>query len=161
MDKRLWVTNGHNCDINKLYTCNLILVEGKIRFPKGAFYCVQISIDPCMKDGSGLGGDGDDLELPGVENLLSNMETQTQDDLLLCINSCTQTGEQQFTQTGEQQFTQTGEKQLCSKRLTKAVHRQVSNSCALTGKKNTCSLLKKTDMHKHFKGTLSREFCFN
>jgi hypothetical protein len=27
-----------------------------------------------------------------VENLLSNMETQTQDDLLLCINSCTQTG---------------------------------------------------------------------
>ena len=62
----------------------------------GAFYCVQISIDSCMKDGSGLGGDGDDLELPGVENLLSNMETQTQDDLLLCINSCTQTGKLQL-----------------------------------------------------------------
>jgi hypothetical protein len=44
------------------------------------------------QEGKCLGGEGDELDLPGAENLLSNMETQTQDDLLLCINSCTQTG---------------------------------------------------------------------
>ncbi len=51
------------------------------------------------QEGKCLGGEGDELDLPGAENLLSNMETQTQDDLLLCINSCTQTGRYKWAAT--------------------------------------------------------------
>jgi len=46
--------------------------------------------------------DLDDLELPGVENLLSNMETQetqTHEDLLLLTNTCTQTQTTRSTPT--------------------------------------------------------------